>query len=231
MIFRRLLLALAATTLAGAALGQTAPSADIAKVVSAWRERMNSYPSVQTAPAPGASLAEQLKFRTARDQAGREALSVVSDSALTTDQQRLAMEAIWKELHAIDDENTAWLTRVIPADGWFRISRDGARTTTDAWLIVQHSRDRALQRRVLVAMDRLVRIGEVNGGEYALLYDRNAMFDGLPQRYGSQGTCVNGVMNLHTLEDAAKVEEWRRAVGLNQTLAEYAPLIGVGKPC
>jgi len=217
-------------TMAAAGWAQT-PSPDVAKVVASWREQMNTFTESRTPLPATAGVADQIRYRAARDQAGRSALSVVIDSALSTDQQRLAMDEIWKELHAIDDDNTAYLSRVLPADGWFRISRDGARTTSDAWIIVQHSRDRALQRRVLAAMEPLARMGEVNGQEYALLYDRNEMFDGRPQRYGSQGTCVDGKMTLHTLEDPARVEEWRRSVGMKQTLAEYAPLIGVGKPC
>lgn len=155
----------------------------------------------------------------------------VNNSRLPETDKSQAMSLIWKDLEAIDAANSEYVKGVLPGDGWFRISRDGRETSHNAWLIIQHSHDRALQKQVLAAMEPLAKVGEVDGGDFALLYDRNEMFDGRPQRYGSQGSCKNGVMGFHDLEDAAKVDELRRAVGLVRPLADYGKLIGVGKPC
>jgi hypothetical protein len=48
-------------------------------------------------------------------------------------------------------------------------------------------------QKVLRSMEGLVPQGEVEGKDYALLYDRVAMMTGRPQRYGSQGKCTPGL--------------------------------------
>jgi hypothetical protein len=87
-------------------------------------------------------------------------------------------------------------------------------------------------RQVLARMEPLAKAGEVRGSDYALLYDRTALADGRPQRYGSQLGCDGGKLGFLRMEDPAGVDARRKAVGLTETLAEYAKRFPTfGQPC
>ena len=120
----------------------------------------------------------------------------------------------------MDADNTTFLKSVLPTDGWFRFGRDGEKVGRDAWLIVQHSPDQAFQREILRAMTPMVANGDASGTQYALLYDRVAMYEGKVQRYGSQIVCNNGHFEVSPVEDREKLDELRASVGL-EPIADY----------
>lgn len=206
-----------------------AMSPETQAAVAAWRAEFQN--AIDSAAAhPPQTFAEELDRRLGVEQAGRGAIGLIRNAGLPPDQMALATTEIWKELGSHDAANTEWLKSNLPPDGWFRISRDGARTATNAWLIVQHSPDTEWQKTILARMTPLIAEKEVNGRDYALLYDRVELFAGRPQRYGSQGTCEGGRLVIHKLEDAQRVDEWRASVGLGP-LEEYKKVLGVGRAC
>lgn len=178
-------------------------------------------------------LAEARKLLDKRTtQTGRElALRVASDQAWREAQfdrphDETEQEAIAWELHPrlchIDHDDTAFLKSVIAHAGWPIISRDGVDSARDAWLLAQHAdADPAFQRQVLTLLLPLVAKHEVDGKNYALLYDRVAIADHRQQRYGTQFTDTKqGCLVAQETEDHAGVDLRRNAVGLD-TLAEY----------
>lgn len=194
----------------------------VTSAISQARERMK-------AAGPPESLEGELARRVEIDQAARMALGAIH---VLPPKERTAAGKLVTELMAeIDRDNTKWLKQVLPAEGWFRISRYGKQTESNAWLIVQHSPDRALMKQVLARMQRWYPQGEVNGLSYALLYDRVAMLEGRPQRFGSQAACVNGKLDFHPIEDRERADARRRSVGLKTTLADAAKNWSVGRPC
>lgn len=217
--------------LAPKASAQTTPtmSSETRELVAQWRTEFQKGLDFAAAHPPK-TMAEELNQRVGIEQTGRNALDAVNTSGLPADQMQLALSAIWAELGARDADNTAWLRTRLPPDGWFRASRDGADVASNAWLIVQHSPDRDWQREILARMAPLVAQGEVNGPDYALLYDRVEVFLGHPQRYGSQGVCKNGEVLLAPIEDEARVDELRASVGLG-ALADYKLKLRVGRKC
>lgn len=225
-------LGLCAAFVFGAASAQTPPvSEKAAAVAQAAQAALKAQQQLLEALPPTGSVADELSRRTSLDQFGRQIIGVVSNSGLSDADRTQALDLIWKDLQAIDIANSDYVKSVLPADGWFRNSRDGARVSSDAWLIVQHSPDRAFQKQVAAAMGALLPSGEISGPNYALLYDRTEMIEGRPQRYGSQGRCKDGVLVIHTLEDPARVDELRRSVGLTQSLEDYGKSLGVGRRC
>jgi len=76
--------------------------------------------------------------------------------------------------------------------------------------------DLAFQKQVLGLMEPLVKTGVVEPRSYAYLYDRVAVADGRPQRYGTQ---LKGA-DPFPIEDEANVDARRKQVGLG-TMAEY----------
>lgn len=170
---------------------------------------------------------ERLERLLKLDQAGRGVLVRIDLNALSKEQLRAASGAMWAEINRHDLADQWALIALLPPEGWFLKSKYGERGARAAFLIVQHAvNDPELMGTTLAKMARLLPTGEVDGGSYALLYDRVSLeFDHKPQRYGSQARCQDGKMVVRDLEDPAHVDERRKAVGLKQTEAEYMAMM------
>lgn len=117
----------------------------------------------------------------------------------------------------VDAKTTEILKAIIAKHGWpgkSLVGKDGARA---AWVLVQHSRDFAFQRHCLEKLELAVTQGEAQAIEHAYLSDRVAVNAGKPQRWGTQLDRDN---RPYPIEDAARVDERRKAIGLS-TMAEY----------
>jgi len=130
---------------------------------------------------------------------------------------RLGLQ-VWE----VDRDNTEWLKADVAANGWYRISVHGEAASSAAWLMAQHAdRDRPFQRHALTLLEPLVAEGEASRSNFAYLYDRIAVGENRPQRYGSQGRCVaRGVWAPNDLEDPDGVQALRDAFDMG-SLAEY----------
>lgn len=206
-------------------------SAAAQQALAGWKAEFARARADQAALPPPAGVVEELARRVALEQAGRRAMTPIMVSDLPAPEKRAVLAEAWRELTPVDEDNTRWLKTVLPADGWFRHGREGKEAARNAWLIVQHSSDREFQKEVLKRMEVLVTRDEVAGPDYALLYDRLEMFEGRPQRYGSQASCQDGTLQIYRLEDPARVDELRRRVGLRTTLEEYKAMMRVGSSC
>ena len=113
------------------------------------------------------------------------------------------------------------LEAVIEAHGWPGKSLVGEEAAGAAWLILQHTIGcPEFQRRGLALLREAVARGEMEAAQVACLEDRICFFEGRPQRYGTQFDWdEEGRMSPWRLEDPARVDEWRRSVGLG-SLAE-----------
>ncbi len=116
-----------------------------------------------------------------------------------------------------DKQRTAALHAIVDKLGWPSQSQVGDDGAHAAWLLVQHAdQDPDFAKRALGLMEPLVKPGEVDARDYAYLYDRVAVHDNRPQRYGTQ--FKDGYPN--PIEDEAHVDERRVAIGLG-TMAAY----------
>lgn len=166
------------------------------------RERVAAWEKTLAEPA----LRRELLALMTEDQVARNA--VINDK---NERTLAAMEAI-------DRKSTTRMKQIIAAHGWpgkRLVGEDGAHA---AWLLVQHAdRDPDFQRRCLSLMEPLVTIGEVTGTDFAYLYDRIAVAEQRPQRFGTQ---FGADREPRPIEDPAHVDERRASVGLG-TMAEY----------
>jgi len=153
--------------------------------------------------------------------------------AAATDSDRAEVEAASSLIgRSVEDANIAELKTILPADGWFRISRYGKQTASDAWFILQHTSNYQFQASVLRAMEPMIATGDVSGDDYGLLYDRVQMGLGKPQRYGSQVVCVRGKYELYPIEDPQSVDQRRKQLGFTRTLDQYVKYAGyLGASC
>lgn len=89
------------------------------------------------------------------------------------------------------------------------------------WTVIQHS-DVEFQKACYPMLQQAAEKGELNRSNVALLEDRINMFEGRPQRYGSQVVeNAEGEHVIYTLLNKDSVDVWRKAAGLNP-LSDYA---------
>ena len=167
----------------------------------------------------------ELLRRAARDQLLRRGWEVgdeVWPDSPTPGARSRFNNRLGQQVWATDSDNTEWLKADVAANGWYRISVHGEAATGAAWLMAQHAdQDRAFQRHVLALLEPLVAAGEASSGNYAYLYDRIAVGENRPQRYGTQGVCVSrGVWEPNTLEAPERVQALRDDARIG-SLAEY----------
>jgi len=163
------------------------------------------------------------------DQVGRRVLTQIDLSVLPSEELKVARKAMWAPVEEADAENEKALLAMVPPQGWFLKSRYGDKAARAAFHIVQHS-NLELWRRFVPVLEPLVAKGEVDGQSYGLMYDRLALNEGRPQRYGSQVVCKAGKWGPDKLEDPDRVDERRKAMGFTQSMAEYVAYFQTAYP-
>lgn len=191
-----------------------------AELVAPVRQAIEAERRVQAALPSPANDSERLERMGRLDQIGRRVLTQIDLSVLPPEELKVARKAMWAPVEEADAENEKALLAMVPPEGWFLKSRYGDKAARAAFHIVQHS-NLELWRRFVPVLEPLVAKGEVDGQSYGLMYDRLALNEGRPQRYGSQVVCKAGKWGPDKLEDPDRVDERRKAMGFTQSIAEY----------
>lgn len=216
---------------AAPAVAADAPlSPEARALIAPVKEALDAERARQAALPPAANDSETLLRLGAMDQVGRRVLTKIDLTVLPPEEIATARKAMWAPIEAADDENLKALLKMVPPEGWFLKSRYGEKPANAAFHIIQHS-DVAQWKRFVPVLEPLVVTGEVDGQSFGLMYDRLALNEGRPQRYGSQMKCEAGKWVPDRLEDPARVEEWRKAMGFPQTFAEYLEHWKTYPPC
>lgn len=119
---------------------------------------------------------------------------------------------------AMDQRLLARMKEIVAKYGWPGNSVVGPDAASAAWLLVQHAdTDVAFQKQSLVLMEQAVKVGDAREIDYAYLYDRVAVAEKRPQRYGTQFA----ENRPQPIEDEAHVDQRRAAIGL-PPMADYA---------
>jgi hypothetical protein len=188
-------------------------------LVSAIQASIDEVRARQAKLPPPKDDAERLVRLGDFDQAPRKVITAWDFSTIPEAERTEATRRASALIEAVDREDQAALLKMLPPEGWFLKSRYGAKAASAAFLIVQHS-NHALQARFLPVLEPLVKQGEVEGDDYALMFDRVAVSEGRPQRYGSQFRCDGGKWRPYPIEDPAHLEARRKAMGFVETFAD-----------
>jgi hypothetical protein len=218
--------------LMAAILGWQEPTLDreVGTVISPVVEAVRTEQERQAALPPPRNDRERLERMGALDQAGRMMIGEVDVSVLAPEQRAAAFSAISAIIDPIDRANQKSLLAMVPPEGWFLRSQYGEQAAAAAFHIVQHG-DETLWRRFLPALEPLVGTGEVQGEAYAKMYDRLAISEDRPQRYGTQFICNEARWTLAPLEDEAQVGARRAGVGITTPLSVYVEHMANAPPC
>lgn len=120
-------------------------------------------------------------------------------------------------MEAVHVQNAERLKKLIVLYGWPDEAIAGKDGAEAAWLIAQHAiGDPRFQRESLVLMQTAATVGHIPMWHAAYLEDRIAMYEGRPQRYGTQWLedPVDGRVRPWKLADPQRVNELRVAAGL-----------------
>ena len=111
--------------------------------------------------------------------------------------------------------NARALAALIDAHGWPTEALVGAEGAEAAWLVAQHAiGEPDFMRRCRALVDEASAAGRVPRWQFAYLDDRIRVFEGLPQRFGTQIDLGSDGAAPHDLEDALRVDTWRKEAGL-----------------
>jgi hypothetical protein len=121
------------------------------------------------------------------------------------------------KMEAVHQRNASRLRELIHLHGWPSENLAGKDGCEAAWLIAQHAiGEPGFQRYVLQMLHGSIAIGHAPAWQAAYLEDRIAMYEGRPQRYGTQwlDDPRDGLTRPWTLADPANVNASRAEVGL-----------------
>jgi hypothetical protein len=92
----------------------------------------------------------------------------------------------------------------------------GSDGTLAAWFVAQHAIGESdFQRQALALVQQKVKQQKVPAAQEAYLFDRIAMYEGRPQRYGTQSLpCADGRHRRWKTEDPEHLNERRAATGI-----------------
>jgi hypothetical protein len=128
----------------------------------------------------------------------------------------------------INNNNLQELENLLSQKGWPRISEVGPEAAGAAFFVLQHSNAEA-QQKYISLFEMQCRENEANCQQYALMFDRMRMNQNKPQRYGTHSyldPAKGRTDELYPLEDASKVDEWRKEIGL-EPLKDYLARTGI----
>ncbi len=132
------------------------------------------------------------------------------------------------QMEAVHIRNAVRLRELIAVHGWPDEAIAGKEGAEAAWLIVQHAiGEPEFQREMLRLLRACAGAKRVPLWHVAYLEDRIAMYEGRPQRYGTQwmDDPVDGRIRPWSLADPDRVNELRATVGLGplHTIPEPGP--------
>jgi flavin-binding protein dodecin len=126
-----------------------------------------------------------------------------------------------EELHR---SNASRLRQIMAVFGWPGVALVGVKGAQAAWRIALHSiSEPSFMRQCRDAIERASETGDVPRWQFAIIDDRIRVYEGRPQRYGTQLRAGPNGLEPHPIENEGRVSSMRMSAGLPplaQTLAQ-----------
>lgn len=129
------------------------------------------------------------------------------------DQQKLS--ELYAEMVKADSINYAKAIRLLDTYGWIPRSKVGAANQA-LFFVIQHATPDVIDRYIPI-FEVAANNGDIPKDLFAKMYDRQLLYAGKPQKYGTQRVrkeAGNGQMVLWKIEDPDNVNALRREMGL-----------------
>ena len=153
------------------------------------------------------------------DQALRSELIEMDEHDQTVRAELAADGSLFDGYHpvmaAVHDSNAARLRAIIEKHGWPTERLVGTDGANAAHRIAQHSINHPdFMRECRKLLDEASAKGEVPRWQFAYIDDRIRVYEGLPQRYGTQWRGGPDGLEPYPIENPSQVDERRSALGL-----------------
>jgi hypothetical protein len=137
---------------------------------------------------------------------------------LRKDQATLKSET---QRHAVIAENLAFLEALVRKVGWIDAGRFGRQAAANAVILAKHGEDLPLIMAAMPSVEADFKHAGDDAQMYTIFYDELMIELGGKQRYGTQlAEDAQRAPFVLPLEDRARVDEWRKEIGL-VPLADY----------
>ncbi|MBC8024611.1 MAG: hypothetical protein H7Y89_01340 [Steroidobacteraceae bacterium] len=160
------------------------------------------------------SLEKALLDLEARDQELRAELTAAGEL-------NVAYHPRLEELHR---SNSSRLRQIVAVFGWPGTTLVGPKGAQAAWRIALHSiAEPSFMRQCRDSLERASDSGDVPRWQFAIMDDRIRVYEGRPQRYGTQLKPGPKGLEPHPIENESRVNSMRMQAGLPplaQTLAQ-----------
>jgi hypothetical protein len=121
-------------------------------------------------------------------------------------------------MEALHRDNARQLRELIEKFGWPNECLAGHEGAEAAWLVAQHSiAEPEFMRTCRALLEKEVASGTVPLGQYAYMDDRIRVFEGKPQRFGTQIELTPEGPTLCEVEDPESLDARREEAGLEPT--------------
>jgi hypothetical protein len=129
---------------------------------------------------------------------------------------------LWEIINVKDSINLIKVEKILTEHGWLGADVVGEQGNRTIFLVIQHARNFATQKKYLPMMRQAVKNGNADAKSLALLEDRVALGEGQKQIYGSQLEMDYKTKQyvLSPMIDPDNVDKRRTEVGL-KPIAEY----------
>lgn len=215
--------------LAAAIATDTPTSPEGRELVWAIEQSIAKARADNAALPPAKTDVERLQRLTELDQAPRRIITTFDFGRIPEADRVAALNAASSRIEAVDDENLKALLAMVPPEGWFLRSKYGKAAQT-AFHIVQHS-DLETQKRFLPTLETLVPTREFDGQNYGMMFDRVAISEDRPQRYGTQFRCDGGKWRPYPIDDPEQLDARRKAMGFPDAFAAYKAHFDASPTC
>lgn len=160
------------------------------------------------------SLAKALLDMEARDKAVRAELTAAGELNV----------AYHPRLEEVHRANTSRLRQIVAVFGWPGTALVGPKGAQAAWRIALHSiAEPSFMRQCRDSIEHASDVGDVPRWQFAIIDDRIRVYEGRPQRYGTQLKFGPEGLAPHPIENQSRVNSMRMQAGLPplaQTLAQ-----------
>jgi hypothetical protein len=130
----------------------------------------------------------------------------------------------------IDLANETRVTQIIKDYGWPGAEMVGLKAAHAMWVLVQHGSPKLL-KKCLPFMRQAAERNELAWSTVALSIDRDLVYDGKKQLYGSQfQEGKNGSYEMYPVEDESNLDVRRMKVGLGPIALYKAHMLELYKP-
>ena len=151
------------------------------------------------------SLEKALLDMEAQDQAVRAELTAAGD----------LNHAYHPRLEEIHRTNASRLRQIIAVFGWPGIALVGDKGAKAAWRIALHSiTEPSFMRQCRDLLDTASHDGDAPRWQFAIIDDRIRVYEGHPQRYGTQLRSGANGLEPHPIENEGRVNSMRMQAGL-----------------